>query len=102
MNSITPLGSRQLGARPFHWQCLGLDLSSPYGSAANPGSPLVCGTLPPSHTAQGTPTTFCPLEPAHAPQKLLDFPLAALFPLELTGTNQGELDTPDEPKGVHQ
>jgi hypothetical protein len=30
------------------------------------------------------------------------FPLDALFPLALIGTNQGEPDTPDEPKGVHQ
>jgi hypothetical protein len=29
------------------------------------------------------------------------FPFAALSQLERIGTNQGEPDTPNEPKGVH-
>jgi hypothetical protein len=31
---------------------------------------------------------------AYTPQELLAFPLAALFALELIGTNQGEPDVP--------
>jgi hypothetical protein len=76
-------------------------LVSPHGfskpsSMALPGFAHLCST---TLTAQGSPTTSCPSEPAHAPQELLDYFPCTLFPLELIRYQPGRTRRrPTEPK----
>jgi hypothetical protein len=64
---------------------------------------LVCGTLPHQVTPRKGRRQLVVLSDRRTRLKNFSpFPLAALVPLELTGTNQGEPDTPDKSKGVHQ
>jgi hypothetical protein len=83
----------------------GSRLVSPHGSSkpssmALPGIQHLCST---TLAAQGSPTTSCPSEAAHAPQELLDYFPCTLFPLELIRYQPGRNGRrPTEPKESHQ